>query len=240
MYLYLPVALTSINILFPIGLGLAVGLLSGLFGVGGGFLMTPLLLMLGIRPTVAAATDSNQIVAASVSGTYAHWKVGNVDFKMGFYLLIGGFLGGLVGVEFIKILRTMGDAGFMIKVTYVLMLGIVGAYMFIESLSSMKKKAEEVKTQKGSRMRKFLESLPLQTHFEKSGVTHSALVPIFFWRFCRNPRSNNGCRRRIFDGAGNGLYVKDADACRSGDKPVSDFFHLHGGHISSGKYQPHR
>ena len=183
MYLYLPVALTSINILFPIGLGLAVGLLSGLFGVGGGFLMTPLLLMLGIRPTVAAATDSNQIVAASVSGTYAHWKVGNVDFKMGFYLLIGGFLGGLVGVEFIKIMRTMGDAGFMIKVTYVLMLGIVGAYMFIESLSSMKKKAEEVKTQKGSRMRKFLESLPLQTHFEKSGVTHSALVPIFFGGF---------------------------------------------------------
>ena len=183
MYLYLPVALTSINILIPIGLGLAVGLLSGLFGVGGGFLMTPLLLMLGIRPTVAAATDSNQIVAASVSGTYAHWKVGNVDFKMGFYLLIGGFLGGLVGVEFIKILRTMGDAGFMIKVTYVLMLGIVGVYMFIESLSSMKKKAEEVKTQKGSRMRKFLESLPLQTHFEKSGVTHSALVPIFFGGF---------------------------------------------------------
>ena len=83
MYLYLPVALTSINILIPVGLGLAVGLLSGLFGVGGGFLMTPLLIMFGIPSTVAAATDSNQIVAASTSGTYAHWKVGNVDFKMG-------------------------------------------------------------------------------------------------------------------------------------------------------------
>jgi uncharacterized protein len=98
MYLYLPVALTSINVLIPVGLGLAVGLLSGLFGVGGGFLMTPLLIMFGIPSTFAAATDSNQIVAASTSGTYAHWKVGNVDFKMGFYLLVGGFAGGFLGV----------------------------------------------------------------------------------------------------------------------------------------------
>jgi len=180
MYLYLPVALTSINIIIPVGLGLIVGLLSGLFGVGGGFLMTPLLIMFGIPSTVAAATDSNQIVAASTSGTYAHWKVGNVDFKMGLYLLVGGFAGGLVGVEFIKMLRAMGNADFVIKITYVLMLGIVGAYMFIESLSSMKKKdVKEVEVQKKSRVREFLKSLPLQTYFEKSGVTHSILVPIF-------------------------------------------------------------
>jgi uncharacterized protein len=180
MYLYLPVALTSINIIIPVGLGLIVGLLSGLFGVGGGFLMTPLLIMFGIPSTVAAATDSNQIVAASTSGTYAHWKVGNVDFKMGLYLLVGGFAGGLVGVEFIKMLRAMGNADFVIKITYVLMLGIVGAYMFIESLSSMRKKeVKEVEVQKKSVVREFLKSLPLQTHFEKSGVTHSILVPIF-------------------------------------------------------------
>ncbi len=180
MYLYLPVALTSINILLPIGLGLLVGLLSGLFGVGGGFLMTPLLIMLGIPSTVAAATDSNQIVAASTSGTYAHWRVGNVDFKMGLYLLVGGFAGGLVGVEFIKILRAMGNADFVIKITYVLMLGIVGGYMFIESLSSMRKKeVKEVGVQKESRIGMFLKSLPFQTHFEKSGVTHSIMVPIF-------------------------------------------------------------
>jgi uncharacterized membrane protein YfcA len=184
MYLYLPVALTSINILLPIGLGLIVGLLSGLFGVGGGFLMTPLLIMLGIPSTVAAATDSNQIVAASTSGTYAHWKVGNVDFKMGFYLLVGGFVGGLVGVQFIKILRAMGNADVVIKITYVLMLGIVGAYMFIESLSSMKKKkTEEVTAVKESKIAAFLKSLPLQTHFQKSGVTHSALVPIVLGAF---------------------------------------------------------
>src|SRR5512135_2395045 len=163
MYLYLPVALTSINILVPVGLGLAVGLLSGLFGVGGGFLMTPLLIMFGIPSTVAAATDSNQIVAASTSGTYAHWKVGNVDFKMGIYLLIGGCVGGLGGVQAIKVLRAMGNADFVIKMTYVLMLGTVGTYMFFESLSSMKKKAEVAKPAKESGLSKFLKSLPMQT-----------------------------------------------------------------------------
>jgi hypothetical protein len=182
MYLYLPVALTSINIFLPIGLGLIVGMLSGLFGVGGGFLMTPLLIMFGIPSTVAAATDSNQIVAASTSGTYAHWKVGNVDFKMGIYLLIGGFSGGLIGVQTVKLLRAMGNADFVIKITYVLMLGIVGTYMFFESLSSMRKKeSEEVKVdkvEKESKISAFLKSLPFQTHFEKSGVTHSVLVPI--------------------------------------------------------------
>ncbi|MEK6776140.1 MAG: sulfite exporter TauE/SafE family protein [bacterium] len=186
MYLYLPVALTSVNILVPVGLGLVVGLLSGLFGVGGGFLMTPLLIMLGIPSTVAAATDSNQIVAASTSGTYAHWKLGNVDFKMGFYLLIGGFSGGLFGVQLIKVLKAMGNADFVIKITYVLMLGIVGGYMFFESLSAMKKKKkeeEETKPGKESGLVRFLKILPFQAHFEKSGVTHSILVPIIFGGF---------------------------------------------------------
>ncbi len=186
MYLYLPVALTSINILIPVGLGLAVGLLSGLFGVGGGFLLTPLLIMFGIPSTVAAATDSNQIVAASTSGTYAHWRVGNVDFKMGIYLLIGGFAGGLIGVQAIKLLHAMGNADFVIKMTYVLMLGIVGTYMFFESIQSMRKKKDavaEAKEEKESGVSRFLKSLPLQTRFEKSGVTHSALVPVVLGAF---------------------------------------------------------
>ena len=185
MYLYLPVALTSINILIPVGLGLVVGLLSGLFGVGGGFLMTPLLIMFGIPSTVAAATDSNQIVAASTSGTYAHWRVGNVDFKMGLYLLVGGFAGGLLGVQAIKILKATGNADFVIKMTYVLLLGTVGTYMFIESLSSMRKKKaeEEVRPEKESGFTKFLKTLPLQTYFAKSGVTHSLLLPVIFGGF---------------------------------------------------------
>jgi uncharacterized membrane protein YfcA len=186
MYLYLPVALTSIHILVPVGLGLAVGLLSGLFGVGGGFLLTPLLIMFGIPSTVAAATDSNQIVAASTSGTYAHWKVGNVDFKMGLYLLAGGFIGGIVGVQAIKLLHAMGNADFVIKITYILMLGIVGVYMFIESLQSMRKKKEavfEAGEEKESAVGRFLKSLPLQTHFVKSGITHSVFVPIVLGGF---------------------------------------------------------
>ena len=186
MYLYLPVALTSISIFIPVGLGLVVGLLSGLFGVGGGFLMTPLLMMFGIPPVVAAATDANQIVAASVSGTYAHWKMGNVDFKMGLHLLIGSFIGGLIGVEFIKILRAMGNADFAIKLTYVIMLGGVGTYMFFESLSALrkKKKAEAIPEHyKESSLRRFLKSLPFQTNYYKSGVTHSIFVPILLGGF---------------------------------------------------------
>jgi hypothetical protein len=182
MYLYLPVALTSIHVLIPIGLGLGVGLLSGLFGVGGGFLMTPLLIMFGIPSTVAAATDSNQIVAASTSGTYAHWRIGNVDFKMGLYLLAGGLLGGLAGVQLIKALSASGNADFVIKMTYVVMLGVVGGYMFLEGLASVRRRAVAAPPAAGveSATARFLRALPLQTRFEKSGVTHSAILPLFF------------------------------------------------------------
>ena len=141
MSLYLPISGNATNILLLFGLGGIVGFLSGLFGVGGGFLMTPLLIMAGIPSTVAAASDSNQIVAASTTGTYAHYRLGNVDFKMGFLLLIGGVLGGTLGVQLIKVLRAMGNADFVIKVTYVIMLGVIGGYMFVESLQSMRQKA---------------------------------------------------------------------------------------------------
>ena len=93
LYIYLPIANVSVHIFVLLGLGLLVGFLSGLFGVGGGFLLTPLLMMIGIPPTVAAASDANQIVAASTSGTFAHWRLGNVDFKMGLILVAGGVVG---------------------------------------------------------------------------------------------------------------------------------------------------
>jgi len=188
MYMYLPIALTSVNYLVVMGLGLAVGLLSGLFGVGGGFLMTPLLMMVGIPPTIAAATDANQIVAASASGTISHWRLGNVDFKMGLYLLIGGFAGGAGGVQVIKFLRATGGADFLIKMTYVVMLGGVGSFMFVESLNAMRKtkKASAAAAPKAAPKEKkggFFAALPMQTYFEKSGVTHSALVPLFLGTF---------------------------------------------------------
>jgi len=126
----------------------------------------------------------NSACAASTSGTYAHWKVGNVDFKMGWHLLIGGFVGGLLGVQGIKFLHAMGNADFVIKMTYVLMLGGVGTYMFIESIQSMRKKgAEKPADTKDSAFTRLLKSLPLQTEYTKSGVTHSMLVPIIFGGF---------------------------------------------------------
>jgi uncharacterized membrane protein YfcA len=181
-HIYLPIAQHSVALPVVVGLGFVVGLLSGVFGVGGGFLMTPLLIMIGIPPTVAAASDSNQIVAASASGTYAHYRLGNVDFKMGIYLLIGGILGGTGGVQIIKILRQMGNADFLIKVTYVAMLGFVGGYMFLESLNAMRAAKARVPAPaeaKESTYARFLKALPFQTRFEKSGIELSSLVPLF-------------------------------------------------------------
>jgi hypothetical protein len=181
-HMYLPIAGNSVNVLLVFALGGFVGLLSGIFGVGGGFLMTPLLIMFGIPPTVAAASDSNQIVGASTSGCLAHYRLGNVDFKMGFLLLIGGVIGGFGGVQVIKILKAMGNADFLINITYVLMLGGVGAYMFIESVQSLRKKDPkeevQVKPKKKSRYAMMMEKLPFQTDFAKSGVRISMIMPL--------------------------------------------------------------
>ena len=178
-HLYLPIAGNSVNVLLIFGLGGLVGILSGIFGVGGGFLMTPLLIMFGIPPTVAAASDSNQIVGASTSGTLAHYKMGNVDFKMGILLLIGGVAGGTLGVQVIKVLRQMGNADFLIKITYVLMLGFVGSYMFIESLQALRKKKTSATTPRnGSKYAQFIGKLPWQTDFSKSGIRLSVLMPL--------------------------------------------------------------
>jgi uncharacterized protein len=184
-HLYLPIAGNSVNILLIFGLGGLVGILSGIFGVGGGFLMTPLLIMIGIPPTIAAASDSNQIVGASTSGTLAHYKMGNVDFKMGILLLIGGVIGGTLGVQVIKVLRQMGNADFLIKITYVLMLGFVGSYMFIESLQALKKKETPAiaAPQKQSKYAKLIGKLPWQTDFEKSGIRLSMLMPLVLGTF---------------------------------------------------------
>ena len=183
-HLYLPIAGNSVNILLIFVMGGFVGLLSGIFGVGGGFLMTPLLIMVGIPPTVAAASDSNQIVGASTSGTLAHYRLGNVDFKMGILLLIGGVIGGTVGVQIIKILRHLGNADFLIQVTYVIMLGFVGIYMFMESLQGLKgAKAVDFTPKKESRYAMIVKKLPWQTHFEKSGVELSIIMPLILGAF---------------------------------------------------------
>ena len=182
MNLYLPIAGNSVNCLAIFGLGGIVGLLSGIFGVGGGFLMTPLLIMMGIPPTVAASSDSNQIVGASTSGTLAHFRLGNVDIKMGLLLLIGGIAGGTVGVQIIKILRQLGNADFLISITYVLMLGFVGGYMFLESLQAMRKSSQGRQTAPSSKKEsvyaRMVRTMPFQTDFKRSGIRISVLMPL--------------------------------------------------------------
>lgn len=143
-------------------------------------------MMFGIPPTVAAASDSNQIVGASTSGTLAHMRLGNVDIPMGIMLLIGGVAGGTIGVQVIKLLKAMGNADFLIAITYVIMLGGVGGYMFWESLQGLKKEknssaaeekpAAEEKAPKKSLMKR----LPMQYKFEKSGCKISMLLPVTF------------------------------------------------------------
>lgn len=180
--IYLPIAANSVNVFLLLGLGGLVGFLSGLFGVGGGFLLTPLLIMFGIPPTVAAASDSNQIVAASASGTYAHYRLGNVDFKMGLVLLAGGVIGGTLGVQLVKMLRATGNADFVIKITYVTMLGIIGGYMFLESLQGLKKAPlQEIpasRQKSPSFYARLITGLPLKMSFEKSGIHISFIIPL--------------------------------------------------------------
>ena len=180
MEIYLPIAGMSINIFLVLGIGGLVGFLSGLFGVGGGFLLTPLLMMIGIPPAVAAASDSNQIVAGASSGAYAHWRLGNVDFKMGLIILAGGITGGTIGVQVVKVLRAMGNFEFVMKMVYVLMLGLVGGAMFIESWRTIRRSrsvtgaAAEMAVPKSGRI---LDRLPLKMHFHRSGLHTSAIFP---------------------------------------------------------------
>ena len=181
MEIYLPIAGMSINFFIILGAGGLVGFLSGLFGVGGGFLLTPLLMMVGIPPAVAAASDSNQIVAGASSGAFAHWRLGNVDFKMGLVILVGGIAGGTVGVQVVKYLRAMGNFEFVMKVVYVLMLGLVGGAMFIESWRTIRRsksgEAAVGEEMGGAKLGSIFQKLPLKMHFHRSGIHTSALFP---------------------------------------------------------------
>ncbi|WP_027364061.1 sulfite exporter TauE/SafE family protein [Desulfotruncus alcoholivorax] len=178
MEIFFPIARMPISIFAILGLGGTVGLLSGLFGVGGGFLMTPLLMMMGVPPAVAVASDTNQIVAASASGTLAHSKQKNVDFKLGFIILVGGLIGGSLGTVLVKILRSLGNFDFVLKISYVVMLLLVGSFMLVESINSLKKLRKkdtnaELTIKKTSAATRFMQSLPMKMYFEVSGIESS-------------------------------------------------------------------
>ncbi len=182
MEIYLPIAGMSINFFLILGVGGVVGFLSGLFGVGGGFLLTPLMMMIGIPPAVAAASDSNQIVAAASSGAFAHWRLGNVDFKMGLVILAGGIFGGTIGVQLVKILRAMGNFEFVMKVVYVLMLGLVGGAMFVESWRTIRRSKSSTAEAamapvSESGLTRIFNKLPLKMNFHRSGLNTSAIFP---------------------------------------------------------------
>ncbi len=178
MNIYLPIAEISVNVFLLLGMGGAVGFLSGLFGVGGGFLMTPLLIFIGVTPAVAVATEANQIVASSVSGVLAHWRRGNVDFRMGFVLLVGGALGSVFGVWLYGFLRSLGQLDLVISLCYVVFLGTVGGLMFMESSQAMFRRRRAGDVRRKLHQHHWMHGLPFKVRFRKSKLYISALLPI--------------------------------------------------------------
>ena len=182
MQIYLPIAEISVNIFLLIGLGGIVGILSGMFGVGGGFLMTPFLFFIGIPPAVAVASEANQILGASFSGAIAHFRRKNVDIKMGFLLILGGIIGSIFGVELFRIFKNLGQLELIIKVCYVLFLGIIGIIMFFESLRALNYKSKNIKIRK-TRHHSWVQGLPLKMRFRTSNLYISSIPAIFIGFF---------------------------------------------------------
>ena len=176
MNIYFPIAELSANVFVILGIGGGIGVLSGIFGVGGGFLMTPLLMFVGVPPGVAVATGANQIVAASISGVLAHWRRGNVDVKMGAVLLIGGLVGSTLGVSLFSLLKQIGQVDFVVQICYVVFLGIIGGLMLIEAVQSMI--STGVTKPKKKRERNWTHALPFKMHFRRSRLYISVLMPL--------------------------------------------------------------
>ena len=183
MYIYLPIAEVSMHIGIVIGLGGGVGFLSGLFGVGGGFLMTPLLIFFGIPPAVAVATEANQIVASSVSGVLAHMRRGNVDSKMGAILMLGGVIGSSLGVVLFSFLRSIGQIDLVIKLSYVVFLGIIGSLMLFESLRTMVRSRKPGAVRGKLHQHNWLHGLPFKMRFRRSKLYISAILPLAIGAF---------------------------------------------------------
>ena len=179
MTLYLPIAELSVNWLVIVGLGGLVGFLSGMFGVGGGFLTTPLLIFYGIPPAVAVASSATQITGASVSGALAYWRRGGVDLKMGGVLIAGGLIGAALGSVVFRWLQELGQIDVTINLVYVLLLGTVGGLMFKESLTTLRRASSG--TRRPTRLHqhnRFIAALPWKTRFYKSGLYISPLAPL--------------------------------------------------------------
>jgi len=176
--IYLPIAGLSIDAFLVIGVGLAVGVLSGLFGVGGGFLITPILLVLGIPIEVAIATGAAQTVATAASGSYSQWQAGNLDLKMGLLLLIGGVVGSLGGVQLVALLLRTGQIELVVSLCYVVLLGILGALMLIEGTRAIWKSRGGRVVASTRRRHSWVHNLPYKTRFTRSKLYMSMLPPL--------------------------------------------------------------
>lgn len=177
MQIYLPIAEVSVNAFLLLGLGGLVGVLSGMFGVGGGFLMTPLLFFIGIPPAVAVATEANQIVASSFSGALAHLRRRTVDLRMGTVLLIGGLIGAALGVQIFNALKAIGQVDLLVRLSYVVFLGVIGGLMFIESLRAFSRSKNPSALPK-RRKHGLAHALPFKMRFRTSGLYISVIPPI--------------------------------------------------------------
>ncbi|ARO28557.1 MULTISPECIES: sulfite exporter TauE/SafE family protein [Rhizobium] len=178
MTIYLPIAELSVNIFIILGMGAAVGFLSGMFGVGGGFLITPLLIFYNIPPVVAVATGANQVVASSISGAITHFRRGTLDVKLGTVLLVGGLTGATVGIWIFSLLRAIGQLDLIISLMYVIFLGAVGGLMLLESINAMRRAARnEPPAPRKPGHQHWVHKLPLKVRFKKSKIFLS-VIPI--------------------------------------------------------------
>jgi uncharacterized protein len=176
MQVYLPIAEISVDALLLLGIGFGVGWLSGLFGVGGGFLLTPILILIGIPAPVAVASGANQTLGASVSGLIAQWRRGNVDWRMGAVLIVGGFAGSGLGVQLFDLLRRHGQVDLVVALFYIVVLGIVGGLMVAESLRALlrrRRRAAPARLHEHT----WLHGLPLKMRFRKSRLYISVIPP---------------------------------------------------------------
>ena len=178
MGIYLPIAELSVNVFVLLAMGAAVGFLSGMFGVGGGFLITPLLIFYNIPPAIAVATGANQVIAASFSGALAHFKRGTIDFKLGSVLLAGGIVGSTVGIFLFALLRSIGQLDLFISLLYVVLLGIVGGLMLVESVNAIRRtRGGAMPTLKKPGQHNWIHKLPLKMRFRASKLFVS-VIPV--------------------------------------------------------------
>lgn len=178
MLIYLPIAEVSVDALLLLGIGAGVGMLSGLFGVGGGFLITPLLFFIGVPPAVAVATGANQVVASSISGVMAHLKRRTVDLRMGTVLLVGGLIGSSLGIVVFRWLTRMGQVDLAVQLAYVLFLGIVGALMLQESVRAWARTRNPAAPRRKLHQHNWVHALPMKMKFRVSGLYISVIPPI--------------------------------------------------------------